>query len=77
MSHKQQIIFLRDKDSGRFKLRSDIKSFGFNEKSNQYFVLFDKGSEYLFYKPENVDIAVFSEELNHTCKRNPLLRSKI
>ena len=63
MSHKQQIIFLRDKDSGRFKLRSDIKSFGFNEKSNQYFVLFDKGSEYLFYKPENVDIAVFSEEL--------------
>jgi len=59
MSTIKQIIFLRDKTTGVFKLREDIKSFGFDERSGQYYVQFKKGDNYLHYNPNNVDIAEF------------------
>ena len=62
MSIIKQIIFLKDK-SGVFKLRDDIKSFGFDERSGQYYVQFKKGDNYLHYNPSNVDVAEFSRQL--------------
>ena len=59
------IIFLKG------KLRDDIKSFGFDETSRQYYVKFkergkDEGNEYeyLHYRPDNVDVAEFSRQLD-------------
>ena len=62
MPSTKQIIFLKDK-SGVFKLRDDITSFGYDEKLGQYFVQFKKGDNYLHYNPANVDVAVFSKQL--------------
>ena len=62
MSIIKQIVFLKDK-SGVFKLRDDIKSFGFDERSGQYYVQFKKGDNYLHYNPANVDVATFSRQL--------------
>ena len=62
MSIIKQIIFLKDK-SGGFKLRDDIKSFGFDEKQGQYYVQFKKGDSYLHYNPANVDVAKFTRQL--------------
>lgn len=62
MSIIKRIIFLKDK-SGVFKLRDDIKSFGFDERSGQYYVQFKKGDNYLHYNPSNVDVAEFSRQL--------------
>ena len=53
----KQVIFLKG------ELRDDIKSFGFDEKLGQYYVQFRKGDNYLHYKPANVDVAVFSRQL--------------
>ena len=59
------VIFLKG------KLRDDIKSFGFDETSGQYYVKFkergtDNGEEYgyLHYRPDNVDVAEFSRQLD-------------
>lgn len=57
-----QIIFLKDK-SGCFKLRDDIKSFGYDERRGQYYVQFRKGEEYLHYNPANVDVATYARQL--------------
>ena len=62
MSQIKQIVFLRDK-SGVFKLRDDIKSFGFDERSGQYYVQFKKGDGYLHYNPVNVDVAEYTRQL--------------
>ncbi len=62
MSIIKQIIFLKDK-SGVFKLRDDIKSFGYDERSGQYYVQFKKGDNYLHYNPANVDVANFTRQL--------------
>lgn len=62
MSQIKQIIFLKDK-SGAFKLRDDIKSFGFDERTGQYYVLFNKGDNYLHYNPSNVDVATLTRQL--------------
>ena len=59
----KQIVFLKDKSSGVFSLRDDIKSFGFNERSGLYYVQFQKGDKYLHYSPANVDVAVFTRQL--------------
>lgn len=63
MPQIKQVIFLRDK-TGRFKLRTDIRSFGFDEKLGQFFVQFEKGDKYLHYNPGNVDVAEFSRQLD-------------
>ncbi len=62
MSIIKQIIFLKDK-SGVFKLRDDIKSFGYDERSGQYYVQFKKGDNYLHYNPTNVDVANYTRQL--------------
>lgn len=62
MPQIKQIIFLRDK-SGVFKLREDIKSFGYEERRKQYYVQFVKGDNYLYYNPSNVDVAQFTRQL--------------
>ena len=62
MSIIKQIVFLKDK-SGVFKLRDDIKSFGFDERTRQYYVQFKKGDNYLHYNPSNVDVAKFTRQL--------------
>ena len=62
MPQIKQVIFLKDK-SGAFKLRDDIKSFGFDDRRGQFFVQFKKGDNYLFYNPSNVDVAEFSRQL--------------
>ena len=62
MPQTKQIIFLLDR-SGSFKLRDDIKSFGFDEKLGQYYVKFNKGNHYLHYNPEKVDVAEFIGQL--------------
>ena len=49
--------------AGQFRLRDDIKSFGFDEKLGQYFVQFKKGDNYLHYNPANVDIAEYVRQL--------------
>ena len=69
MSSIKQIVFLKDK-SGAFKLRDDIKSYFFNEKSGLYHVKFKGGEkngdeyDYVYYKPENVDEAKFFRQLD-------------
>lgn len=62
MPQIKQLIFLKDK-SGHFKLRSDIKSFGYEERLGQYYVQFKKGDNYLHYNPSNVDVATFARQL--------------
>lgn len=62
MPQIKQIIFLKDK-SGVFKLRDDIKSFGFDDRRGQYYVQFKKGDNYLYYNPSNVDVAEFVKQL--------------
>ena len=62
MPQSKKIIFLKDK-AGHFKLRSDIKSFGFEERLGQYYVQFKKGDKYLHYNPSNVDMATFARQL--------------
>lgn len=62
MPQIKQIIFLKDK-SGTFKLRDDIKSFGYEERRGQYYVQFNKGDNYLYYNPSNVDVAQFTRQL--------------
>lgn len=64
MSKTKQIVFLKDKSSGCFKLRSDIRAFGYNEKQGQYYVLFKNGDTYLRYNPSNVDVATFARQLD-------------
>lgn len=59
----KRIIFLKDR-VGQFRLRDDIKSFGFDEKHGQYFVQFKKGDNYLHYNPANVDIAEYVRQLD-------------
>ena len=58
----KRILFLKDK-TGKFRLRDDIRSFGFDEKHGQYFVQFKKGDKYLHYNPTNVDIAEYVRQL--------------
>ena len=62
MPQLKQVIFLKDK-SGIFKLRDDIKSFGYDERRGQYYVQFIKGEKYLYYNPANVDVAQFTRQL--------------
>lgn len=62
MPQIKQVIFLKDK-SGVFKLRDDIKSFGYEERRGQYYVQFKKGDNYLYYNPVNVDVAQFTRQL--------------
>lgn len=62
MSQIKQVIFLKDK-SGAFKLRDDIKSFGFDDRRGQFYVQFKKGDNYLYYNPANVDVAQFIRQL--------------
>ena len=57
-----QIIFLKDR-TGVFNLRDDIKVFGFNERTGQYYVQFRGGDNYLHYNPANVDVAKFTRQL--------------
>ena len=82
MPQPKPIIFLKG------ELRDDIKSFGFDEKTGHYLVKFKarKGEdedryEYLHYKPENVDIAEFTRQLEPpfriTRKRDGNVFSKI
>ena len=63
MSQVKQIVFLKDK-SGVYKLRDDIKSFGFDDRRGQYYVQFKKGDNYLYYNPTNVDVAEFTRQLD-------------
>lgn len=63
MPSTKQVIFLKDK-SGVYKLRDDIKSFGFDERHGQYYVQFKKGENYLHYNPDNVDVAQFTRQLD-------------
>lgn len=65
MPQPKPIIFLKG------KLREDIKSFGFNEKSGLFFVKFKGGEEkdgaeydYVYYKPGNVDVAQFVRQMD-------------
>ena len=62
MSIIKHIVFLKDK-SGAFKLRDDIKSFGYDERTGQYYVQFKKGDNYLHYNPTNVDVANYTRQL--------------
>ena len=62
MPQTKRIIFLKDK-SGVFKLRSDVKSFGYDGQKGQYYVFFEKGDRVFHYNPSNVDVAVFSRQL--------------
>ena len=63
MSQINNIIFLKDK-SGVFKLRDDLKSFGYDERLGQFYVQFKKGENYLYYNPSNVDVAEFKRQLD-------------
>ena len=62
MPSTTQILFLKD-NSGRFILRSDVKSFGYDDRSGQYYVIFPKADKTLYYNPNRVDIAVFKQQL--------------
>ncbi len=62
MSQIKQVIFLKGK-SGPFKLRDDIKSFGYDERKGLFYVQFTKGDNYLYYNPANVDVAEFTRQL--------------
>ena len=44
-------------------MRSDIRSFGYDERLGLYYVQFVKGDKYLHYSPSNVDVATFSQQL--------------
>ena len=63
MPQPKPIIFLKG------KLREDIKSYFFNEKSGLYHVKFKGGEkdgeeyDYVYYKPENVDEAEFVRQM--------------
>ena len=64
MPQTKRIIFLWDGKSGSFKLRDDIKSFGFDERQGKYYVVFNKGEDkVLHYNPDKVDVAEFSRQL--------------
>ncbi len=64
MPQIKQIIFLKDR-SGVFKLREDIKSFGYDEKRGQYYVVFKVGDQkVLHYNPSNVDVTEFTKQLD-------------
>ncbi len=63
MPNNNRLIFLVDKNTGEFKLRSDIKSFGYDEKQGQYYVVFNKGEKILYYNPYKVDVAEFSRQI--------------
>ena len=58
MPQTKQIIFLKG------KMREDVKYSGFDKGRGLYYVLFNKGDEYLYYKPENVDIAEFTRQMD-------------
>lgn len=62
MPSVKQILFLKDK-SGKYSLRSDVKSFGLDEKLGQYYVVFNKGDKVFHYNPQNVDVAEFTRQL--------------
>lgn len=62
MPQIKQVIFLRDK-SGAFRLRDDIRSFGFDDRRGHFYVQFKKGDNYLYYNPANVDVAAFTRQL--------------
>ncbi|MCQ2153915.1 MAG: AAA domain-containing protein [Bacteroidales bacterium] len=62
MPNTKQLIYLRGK-SGGFKLRDDIKSFGFDKGRGKYYVRFDRSEHYLYYKPTNVDVLKFVRQL--------------
>lgn len=62
MPQTQQILFLKD-SSGHFRLRTDVQSFGFDDRSKQYYVIFSKAEKVLYYNPNRVDIAVFKQQL--------------
>ena len=65
MPQIKQIIFLKDSVSGKFRLREDIKSFGFDEKRGQYYVVFKVGDHnVLHYNPSKVDVAEFTRQLD-------------
>lgn len=63
MAQIKNIVFLKDK-SGAFKLRDDLKSFGYDERLGQFYVQFKKGEKYLYYKPSNVDVAEYTRQLD-------------
>lgn len=63
MSSERQIVFLRDKSSGSFKLRDDLRSFGYDGKRGQYYVVFMNAEKTLYYNMENVDVAKFVRRL--------------
>ena len=54
----KQVIFLKG------ELREDISSFGYDKGRGQYYVRFKKGEGYLYYNPSNVDVAVFTHQLD-------------
>ena len=62
MPSVKQILFLKDK-SGKYSLRSDVKSFGYDEKLGQYYVVFNKGEKVFHYNPQNVDVAELTRQL--------------
>jgi len=62
MPTKNRLIFLKEK-TGEFKLRTDLKSFGYDERQGQYYVVFNKGDKVLHYNPIKVDIAEFTRQL--------------
>ena len=62
MPQGKQMIFLKD-NSGSFRLRSDLKSFGYDEGHRKYYVQFTKGDKYLYYTPSRVDVAEFTRQL--------------
>ncbi len=70
MPQSKKIIFLKDK-SGHFRLRSDIRSFGYDERLGLYYVQFVKGDKYLHYSPSNVDVATFSQQLEPPFRVTP------
>ena len=63
MPIRNQLIFLWDKTTWEFKLRTDIKSFGYDEKQGQYYVRFNNGDKLLHYNPDKVDVAVLFRQL--------------
>jgi len=67
MPSTKQIVFLVGK-SGEFELRSDIKSFGYDNQLKQYYVVFKKGETVLHYNPQKVDICEFVEQLEPPCR---------
>lgn len=63
MPSTKQLLFLKD-NAGHFKLRSDVKSFGYDDRTGQYYVIFLKGDKVLYYNPDRVDIAVFKRQMD-------------